>query len=198
MTRPLIDVRDLVKAYGRHAAVDGLSFQVVPQTPPRRPGPARAGSVVHHDEGDHPCGADTAREGPEQGLLSAEASSVGWRLSTLVSPLYTVASTVAVLWQRRDRTPGPHGIAPTIDSTENAMTTTTVSETSPLPAPTRVTGRLRSTLAERRHQRTAVRLQRRYLAATRQYDARDRSDRYLDPDAAQHHLQTTWVAFLQR
>ncbi len=69
------------------------------------------------------------------------------RLSTLVSPLYTVASTVAVLWQGRDRTPGPHGIALTIYYTENSMTTTTVSQTSPLPAPTLVTGRLRSTLA---------------------------------------------------
>ncbi len=49
MTRPLIDVRDLVKTYGRHAAVDGLSFQVVPQTPhavPDLPEPAASGTTT--------------------------------------------------------------------------------------------------------------------------------------------------------
>jgi hypothetical protein len=78
------------------------------------------------------------------------------------------------------------------------MTTTTATGTTPLAAPTRLIGRLRSTSAERRQQRIAARLHRRYLALQRQYDARDRSDRYLGPDAARPHLDTTLVAFARR
>ncbi len=61
MTQPVISVRDLVKTYGRHAAVDGLSFQVRPRTVTAFLGPNGAGKtttirallgLIHPDSGE--------------------------------------------------------------------------------------------------------------------------------------------------